>query len=127
MFHLRDALRYGAVGQNSGCECGMLGAFVFCDTDDEGSVRVALRRTPAGERVGQVLLPGSVAFELAQKAYPSVAQPLPLPSAFSYAVYLAMTTGLPLRVTGDASVWDDRWGPLIASGTVGLVSALDDD
>jgi hypothetical protein len=33
-------------------------------------------------------------------------------SALAYAVYIALVARVPVAVTGDASVWDPRWGEL---------------
>jgi hypothetical protein len=92
----------------------MIANFRHCETMDFHAIFVDMRWSADGaERMAQMVVPWALQFELAAKNYPATnPEELTVEAALSYAVFLGMRTGVPVRLTGDITVWDDRWGVL---------------
>jgi hypothetical protein len=65
-----------------------------------------------GDRIGALLVPEDIKTQMKDRDYPGMDGDLRVESALAYAVYISLVARLPVAVTGDASVWDPRWGEL---------------
>ena len=64
-------------------------------------------------RKAQLTIPSEVFSDMEENNVPVPQGTMSLEAAMSYAVFVAMSSGLPLYLAGDRSVWNDRWGSLI--------------
>lgn len=69
----------------------------------------------SGERRGFLKMPEALADDAAIDDFPVIDTPITLNGALAYGLYLSMSTGRALRLTGDLSVWQDSWGHLSLS------------
>jgi hypothetical protein len=92
---------------------GMIGDFRWAMVNGDPRVIYVDLLWVGDERCARIQLAPDCRQAFALAAYPDIApEPIGLPSALSYGMFLAMTAGLSLRLTGDVSVWDEAWGSL---------------
>ncbi len=94
----------------------MLGAFIFSAEPDPGAICLSMRWGPNRRPMGLILVPASVEHRIVQTNLPQVDEEFRLSLALAYAITLGVETGASIYLTGDASVWNRDWGPLVAAG-----------
>ena len=94
----------------------MLGAFIFSATPDPGAICLSLRWGASRRPMALIVVPPNVEEQIVRRRLPPVDEELRLSLALAYAITLSLETGSSLRLTGDISVWNRDWGPLVAVG-----------
>jgi hypothetical protein len=64
------------------------------------------------QRLAKIQLPARVQARLEALDYPSLNEEMGVEAALSYAIFVGMRIGLPVRLTGDLSIWKPAWGRL---------------
>ncbi len=67
---------------------------------------------PRKQRLARIQLPARVQARLEALDYPSLNEEMGVEAALSYSIFVGMRIGLPVRLTGDMSVWKPAWGRL---------------
>jgi hypothetical protein len=94
-------------------ERSVIGNFAYAAAIGAGAVGVEMSRGPRSQRLGKLIVPTDTQAVMAAANYPPVDEALPLETALAYAITIAIKANLQLSLTGDASVWDPKWGVLI--------------
>lgn len=89
----------------------MIADFRYDRNPSSGAVRIELY-WKEGERFASLCVPSWMARQMAIGDYPSVAGDMSVSQALSYGVFLAMRGETDVAISGDATVWDGRWGDL---------------
>ena len=91
----------------------MIGTFFYCAWIDESAIGIELIRAGDGAPMGKVTVPKFISEALDDAVLPSAdVEPMLLPVAIAYAVFLGMSGNIPVRITGDRTAWNPAWGPL---------------
>jgi hypothetical protein len=101
----------------------VIGAFVFSDSPVSDSIALELRKGARGRPLGFIVVPAEIERQLPSKGLPPTDEEMKLPVAISYAVMLGMLFGRSMYLTGDRSIWDPSWGPLVEIDAVSPLAA----
>ena len=90
----------------------MIGSFSFAEDVGPDCVGVAMSFGSRAQRLGTLIVPSDTLAVMRAANYPTTEGPLPLETALAYALTIAMKADRRLVLTGDASVWQAKWGQL---------------
>jgi hypothetical protein len=98
------------LGQLSGV--WVIGDFRHTGRPDGRAIYVSMYWGPRKQRLARIQLPARVQARLEALDYPSLNEEMGVEAALSYSIFVGMRIGLPVRLTGDMSVWKPAWGRL---------------
>jgi len=91
---------------------GGVGDFRYLPVAIDKAISVEMQWSGTG-RKAQVIIPHDVASDIEQNMVPMPKGVVSMEVALGFAVYVAMSCGLPLYLTGDKTVWNELWGSLL--------------
>ncbi|MEQ1936506.1 MAG: helix-turn-helix transcriptional regulator [Fimbriimonadaceae bacterium] len=90
----------------------IISGIAYVPRPSEEAVNVFMMWDAGGGPSGYLFIPPPLQHWIHESHAPSPDQARPLENAISYGFYLALTFGIPLRISGDRRVWDESWGEL---------------
>jgi hypothetical protein len=89
-----------------------VGCFQFLPDAPPDAVSVELAWVE-GERTARVHAPSQIRQQMDEEHITLPFGPMRIEVAISLALFVALSAGLPMILTGDAQVWQAAWGPLL--------------
>jgi hypothetical protein len=89
----------------------MIGSFLYSSRPRPDDGTVWLQRS-SDSGAARIILPREIEHAIIARNYPPPAPSMPIESALSYAIFLAIRTGTSMVIAGDRSLWNPDWGYL---------------
>jgi hypothetical protein len=93
----------------------VIGNFRFDDAPSSATVVVTLSWDDDGRRTAVVEIPDGLEQSIGiDDCLSGASAQTSVESAMSYGLFVSLRAGVSLRLSGDRSVWDERWGTIVS-------------